>query len=216
MVTLWLISGGGIWTWTGCPQSLCSGPLLRSYPYFPQDYLLMPHFPKLAYYLLVQTGNKSRWVETWPIRFHRHNVWGSSTSQVQQKSCHSQAAGSVHCTLGMWQPVRTALRREELHNCWCGRQSVGARELHVFLPPCCPGLHICFLSISETQQELGSQVGTGGPTLPCLRQSLMKSILIVPLSLNYHLGKTTLGSPASWILISPEYNHIPLCLQNPC
>lgn len=90
-------------------------------------------------------------------------MWGSSTSQVQQKSCHSQAAGSVHCTLGMWQPVRTALRREELHNCWCGRQSVGARELHVFLPPCCPGLHICFLSISETQQELGSQVGTGGP-----------------------------------------------------
>lgn len=45
---------------------------------------------------------------------------------------------------------------------------MGGREwapgkLHVFLPPCCAGLHICFLSISEIQQELGSQVEIGGP-----------------------------------------------------
>lgn len=45
---------------------------------------------------------------------------------------------------------------------------VGGREwapgkLHVFLPPCCAGLHICFLSLSDVQQELGSQVETGGP-----------------------------------------------------
>lgn len=55
---------------------------------------------------------------------------------------------------------------------------VGGREwapgkLHVFLPPCCAGLHICFLSLSDVQQELGSQVETGGPgfssgiTNPC-------------------------------------------------
>lgn len=49
-------------------------------------------------------------------------------------------------------------------------------KLRVFLPPCCAGLHLCLLSLSETQRELGSHVMTRGPS----SSSVMTNVLEEP------------------------------------
>ena len=79
-----------------------------------------------------------------------------------------------------------------------------------------PAVPSSFLSTSETQQDLASQVGTGGPVLPRLWQTLEKSLLILPFSVSFHWRKTTLCSRASWILISQGHSHAPCCLRNLC